>query len=41
MSRPIDVGIVGSGFAAEFHYTAYLSAERRGIEVEIPLDSAI
>ena len=33
MDRPIRVGIVGSGFAAEFHYTAYQRVT--GIDVEV------
>ena len=33
MDGPIHVGIVGSGFAAEFHYTAYQRVT--GIEVEV------
>jgi len=33
MGRPIRVGIVGSGFAAEFHYTAYQRVT--GIDVEV------
>jgi predicted dehydrogenase len=33
MDRPIHVGIVGSGFAAEFHYAAYQRVT--GIEVEV------
>jgi len=33
MAKPIRVGIVGARFAAR----AYVSAERHGAEVEIPL----
>jgi len=39
--KTICAGIVGIRFAAEFHCAAYLSAERRGTEVEIMLNSTI
>ena len=33
MEEPIRIGIVGSGFAAEFHYTAYQRVT--GIDVKV------